>query len=395
MPKVVVNGEVLRWARETSGLDLETAAKKLKIVGTKKQQPVERLRDLETGSEQPTRRMLVQMEKTYRRPLLTFYLPAPPKKANRGKDFRTLPGSGTALDEPVLDALIRDVHVRQSIIKAALEELEEAEEVTFVGSISIATLIASVVNHLRSQLALPLDEFRKLSTHEKAFALLRSRAESLGVFVLLIGDLGSHHTKLDSSSFRGYALSDKTAPFIVINHNDSRPAWIFSLLHELVHIGLGETGISGGLPSSKRVEKFCNEVAARYLLPKHEVAAIDVDDSTGLDLAVQHISSFAKKRHLSGSMVSYCLFREKEISEATWHRTREEFRRLWQKSRELRKEKKSEQGPDYYVVRKQRLGASIVAIVGRMLRGKVLTTCKASQVLGIKPQNVGRLITNR
>jgi len=38
----------------------------------------------------------------------------------------------------------------------------------------------------------------------------------VGIFVLLIGDLGSYHTAFDLEVFRGFALSDDIAPFIII-----------------------------------------------------------------------------------------------------------------------------------------------------------------------------------
>ncbi|MFY1080099.1 ImmA/IrrE family metallo-endopeptidase, partial [Escherichia coli] len=78
------------------------------------------------------------------------------------------------------------------------------------------------------------------------------------------GNLGSHHSALNVELFRGFALSDKVAPFVVINDQDSEQAWSFTLLHELAHIWLGQTGVSGGRPTSV-IETFCNDVAGRIL----------------------------------------------------------------------------------------------------------------------------------
>ena len=70
-----------------------------------------------------------------------------------------------------------------------------------------------------------------------------------------MGNLGTHHTDIDVRIFRGFALADDVAPFVVINEKDSRAAWSFTLLHELVHILLGETGISG-YNSNAEIERF-------------------------------------------------------------------------------------------------------------------------------------------
>ena len=89
MPKV--NPDIIRWARETAGLTLEEASKKLGINQARGVSAVDRLAALESGNDDPTRPLLTRMAKQYRRPLLTFYMSAPPLKGDRGQDFRTLP----------------------------------------------------------------------------------------------------------------------------------------------------------------------------------------------------------------------------------------------------------------------------------------------------------------
>src|SRR5260370_11157389 len=75
----------------------------------------ERLAALEAGEKEPSRPLLLKMSKTYRRPLLVFYLAAPPTTRDRGQDFRTL--TGPQRHNPELDAFVRDIKVRQGIIR--------------------------------------------------------------------------------------------------------------------------------------------------------------------------------------------------------------------------------------------------------------------------------------
>ena len=122
--------------------------------------------------------------------------------------------------------------------------------------------------------------FARPRNPEAALRLLRSHAEQAGVFVLVLGDLGSYHTELNVEVFRGFALADEFAPFVVINPRDSAVARCFTLLHELVHLWLGEPGISGGDPLDP-VEVFCNKVASNFLLPDEELAtALDLNRRT-------------------------------------------------------------------------------------------------------------------
>ena len=56
MPKV--NPDIIRWARETAGLTLEEAAKKLKLHQARGVSAVDRLSALEFGDDHPTRSLL-------------------------------------------------------------------------------------------------------------------------------------------------------------------------------------------------------------------------------------------------------------------------------------------------------------------------------------------------
>ena len=166
-------------------------------------------------------------------------------------------------------------------------------------AVGVPTIQASIV----STIDLSLAEFREQSSPELAFALLRSRAEAAGVFVLLMSNLGSYHTSIDLEAYRGFTLSDEIAPFIVINDQDSRAAWSFTLLHELTHLWLGQTGISGAR-AVQVIERFCNDVAGQFLLPAEELGELDVDDSTNLELSMSRVSEFATHRNLSASLVT-------------------------------------------------------------------------------------------
>jgi Zn-dependent peptidase ImmA (M78 family) len=76
------------------------------------------------------------------------------------------------------------------------------------------------------------------------------------------------------------------APFVVVNEKDSRAAWSFTLLHELVHVLLGETGISG-YNGQDVVERFCDSVAASFLLAPEELRQIELADDPNLDALVE------------------------------------------------------------------------------------------------------------
>ena len=242
-------------------------------------------------------------------------------------------------------------------------------------------------------LHLSLDEFRAAPGPNAAFKLLRSHAEEAGVFVLLIGDLGSYHTAISLETFRGFALADPLAPFVVINDQDSRAAWSFTLLHELAHLWLGQTGVSGRL-AERGIEKFCNDVASEFLVPAGELLEIRLRASPTKTELESVVGDFAAARNVSRSMVAYKLYRRKIIGRELWQKLSSRFQQQWVQERLRTKERNKEQegGPSYYVLRRHRLGQALVEIVTRMMAAGDLTTAKAGRVLGVKPTQVQYLV---
>ena len=400
MPKVTP--EILVWARETAGLTRQEAVSKIGIGDSQDMTAVDKLTAMERGDKDPTRPVLVKMARQYRRPLITFYLFHPPRKGDRGADFRMLSGAQSEKMNPLIDALVRDVRSRQSMVRAVLEAKDEAESLPFVGTLKeLDGVSAGTDQSLRRALealyqVLPLDfptRYYAQPNSKDAFNLLRSTAEAAGVFVLLKGDLGSHHTALPVDVFRGFVIADDIAPFVVINNQDSPSAWSFTLLHELVHLLLGQTGISGDY-SEKASEVFCNTVASACMLPAEELEKIDIAPDRDITEQGQHISSFAQHRNLSHTMVAYRLLRSGCIDQPTFNILRARFTNRWQYEREKRRESVSESagGPSYYVVCRYRVGTALLSLTGRMMGSGALSTTKAAKILGVKPRQVGSLL---
>ncbi|SFU78021.1 ImmA/IrrE family metallo-endopeptidase [Nitrosospira multiformis] len=389
-----MNPNVLKWAREAAHLSLEEAADKLCITGAGPAGGVEKLKAYESGEREPPRGLLLEMSKRYRRPLLTFYLAEPPRKGDRGEDFRTTSRSYLSSENILVDAMIRNIKSRQATVRSALIDEDEAEPIPFAGSSRIADGVKQVAGSIQKTINFSLSEFRASPKAEDAFSLLRSKIEAKRVFVLLIGDLGSHHSSIDADIFRGFVLSDDIAPFIVINDQDSKAAWSFTLLHELVHIWLGRTGLSGGSPE-QRIEKFCNDVASEILLPDDEILDISVAEGDFAS-AVERISDYAIPRKLSSSLVAYKLYRKGKINFSIWKKLDEHYRNLRREAKFNEKVRnKRETGPSYFTVRRYKLGNALVSLVERLVYSGALTATKAGMVLGIKPLKVHKLFDSR
>jgi Zn-dependent peptidase ImmA (M78 family) len=388
MPKI--KHSILQWARETSKLSIEEAAHKLKLIDSKEASAAEKLGAFENGTKEPSRTLLIRMSKLYHRPLLTFYLDKPPNIGDRGEDFRTLPDNIEDIENAYVDVLIRDIKARQSIVRETLVDEDEEIRLDFIGKYTINHGVERIVETVRETINISLDEYRAQPSYKAAFNLLRQQTEAAGVFVLLKGNLGSYHSNIAVTAFRGFALSDDIAPFIVINDRDAEAAWSFTLLHEMAHLILGQTGISGAY-AEKNIEKFCNNVASEYMLPTAEFGTFQLS-SLNFETLKTEISEYAFSRKLSSSHVSYRLYRRGDIDKPLWESLREYFRDKWLEQRKINKEENSQKegGPNYYVVQHYKLGA-LVDLVQRMTYSGALTTTKAGMLLNVKPLKVHRL----
>ncbi|QNE05240.1 ImmA/IrrE family metallo-endopeptidase [Croceicoccus marinus] len=388
----VVKPSILRWARESAGLSLEEAAAKVGIRDARGVPGEDRLLALETEEGEVSRPVLLKMAKVYRRPLVSFYLEEPPVRGDRGEDFRTLPDQHTA-GEPLVDALVRDIRSRQAMVRAVLVEEEEAQPLAFVSSMSRNDGVGPVLASIRKTLGLDLAAFRAQGSAEAAFSMLRRQVEMAGVYVLLIGNLGSHHSAIDVDAFRGFALADPIAPFVVINDQDAKTAWSFTLLHEVAHLWIGATGVSGGHIEGA-TEQFCNDVASSFLLPEGELNQLRVQLGDEAQIARQ-ITEFANERLVSRSLVAYRLFRAGALDQAAWRNLTETFKGEWLRNRAAQRERARAQdgGPNYYIIRRHRLGSALLSFVARNMSEGVLTPTRAGKLLGVKPRSVHPLLS--
>ena len=393
MPKV--NPAILVWARETAGLPLAEAARKLGYKDSRRSSAASKLAALENGATEPTRPQLTRMAQHYRRPLLAFYLPEPPAKGHRGADFRTLPAAHSDADNALLDALVRDARARQSMTRAVLEDADDVEPLPFVASHTMADGPAAVLASLRRLLGVDLAEYRAQSNAAAAFNLLRGSAEKAGIFVLLMGNLGTYHTDLGVEVFRGCAIADDLAPFIVVNPNDEWAEWSFTLLHELTHLLLGHTGIGRAYDESD-TEQFCDDVAAEFMLPAADLPPTALTAGPGLAAMADNISAFANARHLGRAMVAYKAGRAGWIEPGTFNDLKSHFRREWVSAHAERRRQARERGggANPYVVRRHRLGPALISLVQEAMASNALTTDKAARVLGVHPGQLDALFNS-
>jgi len=169
------------------------------------------------------------------------------------------------------------VRLTQSRVNFASEYLEELgyTPLEFVGSLNVDSDIEEAASYIRNIIKLEEDwiEKYKIKTRKDAFKLLREKLEDAGIFVFSNGHFeNNNRLKLNPEEFKGFSIADKYAPAIFVNTNTYLSTQIFTLMHELVHIFLGNSAISEIDEvtlevADTEIEKFCNKVAAAVLVP--------------------------------------------------------------------------------------------------------------------------------
>ena len=141
----------------------------------------------------------------------------------------------------------------------------------FVGSGTLARDVTATAATIKHQLRFDVEERRGIPTWAEALRRFIEQTDALGVLVMVNGVVASNtHRRLDPNEFRGFALADPLAPLVFINGADTKAVQMFTLVHELAHIWLGESALSDVEPvtaPTQQVEAWCNWVAAELLVP--------------------------------------------------------------------------------------------------------------------------------
>ncbi|MEX2188515.1 MAG: XRE family transcriptional regulator [Pirellulales bacterium] len=290
---------MLKWTRLRAGLEI-------KEVATAENLKSEEIEEWESGNRTPSLAVLGRLAKRYKFPKMVFYLESPPTDFTVVRDFRRLPAHVGQSMTPKLRFAIRSARERQAWASGFLEENNEPT-CEIVGSIGTKANVTETAKRLRTLLGVSIEQ-QAFCHSRSSFSLWRRQCESLGVFVFQASGIAVEE-------MRGCAFSDKYAPAIVVNIRETSPPRTFTLIHELVHILLGDTSISAGSfrQPHRAVERFCDAVSAEVLMPSEDFRAFVPSGWQSNDDAV--IADAARRYNVSRVAVLLKLLDEKLASQ--------------------------------------------------------------------------------
>ncbi len=145
------------------------------------------------------------------------------------------------------------------------------EEMPFVGKYSLEADYLTVVNDIRRTLNLKQNWASKHPTWERTLEFITYKIEEIGIIVTFNGVVENNtRRKIEVSECRGFVLVNKLAPFLYINSADTKAAQMFTLIHELAHVWIGESAgfdLNNMLPNNHPLELLCDKIAAEFLVP--------------------------------------------------------------------------------------------------------------------------------
>lgn len=374
MVEALVNPSILAWARERAGFAVSEIAEKMKIKQDK-------VLAWESGEKKPTfRQAQTFADKTFI-PFGYLFLNEPPREALPIPDLRTVGdhpiGSfSLALKDTIHATIERRDWYQDYRLEQGLATLD------WVGELALDNVEGAVAK-VRSLLAEQAST-RPTQFHQY-FAQLVERMEALGILVMRNSLVGNNTSRpLNPQEFRGFAIADAHAPVIFINTADVTQAWTFTLLHEFLHLLLGEFGVSDlSHNNDNQIEKFCNQVAAEFLVPSAEITKLWQSD---LDNWKANLPELSAHFHVSQWVISRRALELAFINEDQYWAHYRKVVAKFKKGKDEQRQKGG--GPPFARLINTRYSKNLaMAVASEALSGRMLLR-DASHLIGIQPSKL-------
>ncbi len=364
--RVAVKKEVLEWAMIRSQRDEDFFYDRFP-----------KLQQWLDGEIKPTFKNLEEFAKT-------TYLPTPFLLRDKPfdehlpiTDFRTIGDKAKTRYSPHLIDTIYDCQQKQDWYQEYCLRYGEDKNL-FVGQHKISDDPFKVAKKIHAI----FDLKQHFTSWSDAFSKRCEALEDKGILIISSGIVkGNTHRPLKVEEFRGFALYDDYAPLIFINAKDSIAARSFTLMHELAHLALGESGISniniGDDAEINKIELWCNAVAAEVLVPQDVVG-----NKNYSQISEQTLNDLSQKYKVSSLVI---LRRLKDLALMSNDRYWEAFNLAKQRiDEELAARVNRSGGGNYY-------NSKPTAVSKRFLRALVISTLEgntlyrdAMQIVNIK-----------
>jgi Zn-dependent peptidase ImmA (M78 family) len=325
----------------------------------------------------------------YKRSLSDFYLPGPPDERPPPHDFRRAPGRVALVYSPELRRQLRLAQERRELALALYEDMDEKPP-RFEARISLSADPEGVGTRIRELVGIDFEEQRRWGDGRPAYNAWRRRLEACGVLVLQAENVAL-------TEAWGFSLVEKELPVIGINRKLAPNGRTFTMLHEFVHVLLGESSICDiddftprGV-EELRIEVFCNHVAAASLMPRrlflsHEV--VGSSSRTGRSWEDGEIRAIARTFGVSREAVVRRLLTFNLTDRAFYVRKRQQYQKELEELRRRALESSTEIRRNMPQEAISNLGQRFVRLILQSYNEDRITLMDAAQYLGVRAEKV-------
>ncbi|MCH4132052.1 MAG: ImmA/IrrE family metallo-endopeptidase [Companilactobacillus sp.] len=263
--RIPVDGKVIQWAIDNGEKNDEDLLKKYSI---------NKWKNAKNKSDYPTFNQLQGFSRDTKIPFRYLIKSSIPEENNDFVKYRTVNNSDVLPSRKLVDT-IHQMESRQAWMKQYLLEQKTNHKFDLLNQLSVNIDPISASSNVIDILNLS-SVYQSFMTDDDFFSLLKNRISDYGVLVMQNGIVGSNTQRpLNVDEFRAFVLIDDIVPLIFINSKDSKTAKIFSLIHEFIHILLGNNEILNVSPDvDVKDERWINTVTINVLMPKERVLKI-------------------------------------------------------------------------------------------------------------------------
>ena len=331
------------------------------------------------GDDYPTYNQLIELSKLFHIPFGYFFLEKLPERKYPIPHYRTTQNGEFQPSSELLDTIL----FAQKIQEWAKDILLEwgQEKLPFCGKYKDNYSIEVITGELKRIFEIQNNWASQKRNWTGALNYLIEKAENKGIFVLRNGVVGNNtHRKLNVMEFRGFVLYDDIAPVIFINNNDAISAKIFTLIHEVVHILIGQSAsfdLRDFQAAKNKIEQFCDKCTAEFLVPEKEIKNV-YRNKKNIDVLARHFK-------VSQIVILRRLLDTSEIQP-------QEFYKQLKEIYDLEIKKPQGYGGDFYHTVHNRLSKRFLYILGSAVKDNIVLFRDALRITNLSAKTYANLI---
>lgn len=381
---------LLSWARDRVGVEQDSISSKVGVTNSTYSK-------WENGENEIPFYLIEKLCRILRLHFADFYRESLPITPPRPKDCRKYANTPETPFSYKTHVYLLDAQTRQYCYDYLLTQLNRKNTFNKLNNpLTIASSNSGLL--LRTYLALTAKE-QTDNGDSLFFQILKNKIEFKGIMVIQV--------PLSLDFIRGMALYHETAPMIIVNSEDSFAVRCFSLFHELAHLLLNVSAISGryGLDSFLedssdqlyQIERFCNYSAASALMPRELIE--NTLDSLGMEFSKidnyirsGRIFNLAVSLNVSKSSLLYRLLELDLGSETVLKSKLQDFADVSSDTDFVtKKSKRKNGGPSYYSVKRNQYGRLYIRTAIDAFNSGNISNSEVCSILSIKLKNIENL----